>query len=127
VNISGNPAGIQFHPQTPLTVWAGPKGTPQSGIDTQILGPVLTKDGKLVFYDLNMGDPVKLSYSIHFQGNVPSVDPIIDNGGGVGVIEPPSGGGGLWAGGSAANYLMPAVIGLIAGILLTLLVRRLLH
>lgn len=81
VNIAGNPADIQFKAQDPLTVWAGAKSAPQPGIDTQILGPILTDQGQLVFWDLNMGAAVKLSYSIHFEGDIPSVDPIIDNGG----------------------------------------------
>ena len=82
VNIAGNPANIKFRAQDPLSVWAGDKSTPQSGIDTQILGPILNNQGQLIFWDLNMGDPVKLSYAIHFDGNIPSVDPIIENGGG---------------------------------------------
>jgi hypothetical protein len=81
VNIAGNPAGIKFRAQNPLSVWAGPKLPAQSGIDTQIVGPIF-EQGKLVFWDLNYGPQVKLSYAIHFEGNVPSVDPIIENGGG---------------------------------------------
>lgn len=81
VNIAPNPSGIEFRTQNPLSVWAGPKSPARSGIDSQIVGPVL-EQGKLVFWDLNYGAAVRLSYSIHFEGNVPSVDPIIDNGGG---------------------------------------------
>jgi hypothetical protein len=81
VNIAGDPNLYKFRAQNPLSVWAGPKDPPKSGIDTQIVGPTL-EQGKLVFWDLNYGPPVKLSYSIHFEGNVPSVDPIIENGGG---------------------------------------------
>lgn len=81
VNIAGNPAGIKFRAQNPLSVWAGPKFPAQSGIDTQIVGPIF-EQGKLVFWDLNYGPKVTLSYAIHFEGNVPSVDPIIENGGG---------------------------------------------
>jgi hypothetical protein len=67
-----------------LSVWTGSKSTPQAGINsTQILGPIITKQGKLVFWDLNQGSSVTLNYSLHFNENgVPSVDPIIDNGGG---------------------------------------------
>ena len=125
VSIAGNPANIKFKANNALTVWTGSKSAPQSGIDTQILGPVQTKDGDLVFYDLNQGDPVTLYYALHFEGTTPSVDPIVDNGGGVGgVINPPGGGGGLWAGGESSNYMMAAGIGILAGILLTLLVQR---
>lgn len=81
VDIAGNSA--TFSDVEPLTVWTGDKGQPKQGIEgTQILGPILTKGGKLVFYDLNQGDPVTLNYSLHFNNGVPSVDPIINNGGG---------------------------------------------
>jgi hypothetical protein len=66
-----------------LTVWEGDKSNPGGGkATTQILGPVLTKKGTLVFWDLNQGDPVKVNYSLHFNNGVPDADPIIDNGGG---------------------------------------------
>lgn len=81
VNIAGNPNDYKFRAQDPLAVWAGPKDPPQSGIDSQIIGPMF-EQGKLVFWDLNYGPAVDLSYSIHFEGNVPPVDPIIENGGG---------------------------------------------
>lgn len=68
-----------------LSVWTGDKLKPQSGINsTQILGPIVTKRGNqsvLTFWDLNQGDHVVLNYSLHFDSG-PSVDPIIDNGGG---------------------------------------------
>jgi hypothetical protein len=65
-----------------LTVWEGDKTNPGAGKPTtQILGPIITNKGKLVFWDLNQGDPVRLGYSIQFNG-APDVDPIIDNGGG---------------------------------------------
>lgn len=67
-----------------LWVWEGQgkKNSPQQGINsTQILGPVMKKDGTLVFWDLNQGDPVTLNYQFNFENNVPAVDPIIDNGG----------------------------------------------
>lgn len=69
-----------------LDVWEGDnaKSQPQSGINsTQILGPIVSKSGKeLTFFDLNYGDKVTLNYRLNFNGTVPSVDPIIDNGGG---------------------------------------------
>ena len=69
-----------------LDVWEGAnaKSQPQAGINsTQILGPVVTNNGKrLVFWDLNQGNAVTLNYSLHFnEAGIPSVDPIIDNGG----------------------------------------------
>jgi hypothetical protein len=85
VNIEGGgPNPPTFKESGGLSVWAGDKSSPQSGVDsTQILGPVVTKQGKLVFWDLNQGDAVTLSYSLHFnEAGVPSVDPIIKNGGG---------------------------------------------
>lgn len=75
-----------FSPTSPLSVWEGDnaKSSPQSGINsTQIIGPYLKNGGKtLVFYDLNYGSAVTLNYSLHFKDGVPSVDPIIENGGG---------------------------------------------
>jgi hypothetical protein len=68
-----------------LAVWEGDKSKPQAGINsTQILGPIVSADRKtLIFYDLNAGIPVKLSYSLSFNENgIPSADPIINNGGG---------------------------------------------
>lgn len=66
-----------------LSIWEGSKTSPQSGVkSTQIIGPFVSKDGKmLVFYDLNYGDPVNLSYELMFNDK-PKVDPIIENGGG---------------------------------------------
>jgi hypothetical protein len=68
-----------------LAVWEGDKSNPQPGINsTQILGPIISADRKtLIFYDLNQGGPVNLSYTLSFiEGGIPSVDPIINNGGG---------------------------------------------
>ena len=81
VDIAGNAA--TFSNTEPLTVWTGDKGQAKPGIEgTQILGPIFAKGGKLVFYDLNQGDPVRLNYAIHFnEAGIPSVDPIVDNGG----------------------------------------------
>jgi hypothetical protein len=81
VDIAGHPTA-SFKDSGGLTVWTGSKSAPQQGINsTQILGPLITKDGKLVFFDLNQGNPVTLNYALHFNNGVPSVDPIIDNGG----------------------------------------------
>ena len=80
IDVPGN-QNPPFKPGTPLTVWTGDKMQPKPGIEgSQILGPIVTNDGKLVFYNLNQGAPVTLNYAIHFTG-LPSVDPIIDNGG----------------------------------------------
>jgi hypothetical protein len=74
---------ISFKDPGGLSVWTGSKSAPQAGINsTQILGPIITKQGNLIFWDLNQGDPVTLYYSLHFNNGVPSVDPIVDNGGG---------------------------------------------
>lgn len=65
-----------------LSVWEGEnaKSSPQQGINSdQIIGPIVTKDGrKLVFFDLNT-KKVTLNYALHFNNNVPTVDPIIEN------------------------------------------------
>lgn len=82
VDIQGS-TSASFKDPGGLSVWTGDKSVPQSGISsTQILGPVVSKNGKqLTFWDLNQGDPVILNYSLYFDSG-PSVDPIIDNGGG---------------------------------------------
>jgi hypothetical protein len=73
---------ISFDDTNGLSVWTGSKSTPQAGINsTQILGPIITKQGSLIFWDLNQGGPVTLNYSLHFKNGVPPVDPIVDNGG----------------------------------------------
>lgn len=81
VDIQGSP--VSFKDPGGLSVWTGDKSAPRSGINsTQILGPVVTKNGKqLIFWDLNQGDPVVLNYSLYLDSG-PPVDPIIDNGGG---------------------------------------------
>ena len=83
VDIVGN-TPASFKNQGALSAWTtGSKSQPQNGINsTQILGPVVTEDGKLVFYDLNQGDAVTIYYSIHLDNSPkPDVDPIMDNGG----------------------------------------------
>lgn len=81
VDIQGST--VSFKDPGGLSVWTGDKSVPHSGINSsQILGPVVTKNGKqLIFWDLNQGDPVVLNYSLFFDSG-PPVDPIIDNGGG---------------------------------------------
>lgn len=82
VDIQGNTNATFKNPGS-LSVWVGPKLPTQSGINsTEIVGPVITGNGRLVFFDLNQGPKVTLNYAIHFNNGVPSVDPIIDNGGG---------------------------------------------
>ena len=76
VRITG-PAG--FKDPDGLTVWE--KSKSGAAGSTQILGPVMTKQGNMVFYDLNQGDPVTIYYSLNLD-NGQSVDPIIDNRGG---------------------------------------------
>ena len=76
------PTTASFKTAGALDVWMGSKSSVQSGINsTQVLPAVIDKDGKrLVFYDLNQGDPVTLNYQLNFDSG-PPVDPIIDNGG----------------------------------------------
>ena len=82
VNIVGHPTAT-FKNSGALTVWQGNKSQPQPGIDSEVLGPIVTNNGKqLIFFDLNYSK-VTLNYALHFnQPTVPSVDPIIENGGG---------------------------------------------
>lgn len=86
VDIQGSNPTPTFSDSGALQAWVGGKSnTHPAGISTtQILGPIVTDNGKtLYFFDLNQGDPVKISYSLSFKGtNIPVADPIIDNGGG---------------------------------------------
>lgn len=77
VDIAGN--AVTFKDPGGLTVWENSKSGPSGS--TQILGPEVTKAGKLVFWDLNYGDKVKIHYSLNLSDGT-SVDPIVDNGGG---------------------------------------------
>lgn len=77
VDIAGKP--VTFKDPGGLTVWEGSKSAQEGS--TQILGPEITKGGKMVFYDMNYGDKVLIYYSINLSDGT-SVDPIIDNGGG---------------------------------------------
>lgn len=84
VDIAGNPPGDPtFKDPGGLTVWEGAKSNPQGS--TQIVGPVVAtgpgNNKKMVFWDLNQGNAVKLYYSINLSDGT-SIDPIIDNGGG---------------------------------------------
>src|SRR4051812_36436935 len=84
VSIDGGGSTPPTFASDALWVWEGQgqKSSPQNGIhSTQILGPVLAKDGSLVFWDLNQGGAVTLNYQFNFTNSVPPVDPIIDNGG----------------------------------------------
>jgi|tagenome__1003787_1003787.scaffolds.fasta_scaffold20197355_1 hypothetical protein len=84
VDIQG-PTTATFKESGSLDAWEGAnaKSSPQVGVNsTQILGPSFTKDGKqMIFWDLNEGAPVTVNYRINFDTG-PSVDPIVDNGGG---------------------------------------------
>jgi hypothetical protein len=80
VDIAGYP-GATFKDSGALDVWENAKGSSPGINSTQILGPIVTKQGKLVFYDLNLGNAVTLYYSLNFNNGVPPADPIMDNGG----------------------------------------------
>lgn len=77
VDIAGKAA--TFKNPGGLTVWEGAKSNPQGS--TQIVGPVLASNDKLVFWDLNQGNAVALYYSLNLSDGT-TIDPIIDNGGG---------------------------------------------
>jgi hypothetical protein len=84
VSIDGGGSTPPSFSTDPLWVWEGQgqKLAPKSGINsTQVLRPVMAKNGTLVFWDLNQGDAVTLNYQFNFDKGVPPVDPIIDNGG----------------------------------------------
>lgn len=64
-----------------LQVWEGSKTSNPAG-STQILGPLISPDGKkLTFFDLNQGPAMKIYYTITLA-NGDKIDPIVDNGGG---------------------------------------------
>jgi len=81
VNISGHQDATFKNPGG-LSVWEGEnaKSLPQQGINSnQIIGPIVTENGrKLVFFDLNTAQ-VTLNYALHFNNGIPTVDPIIEN------------------------------------------------
>lgn len=84
VDVIGNSSATFVTKGGGLDVWEGNNAKSQwkKGVNTvQILGPDITDDGKLVFYDLNQGNPVTLNYQLNFNNGVKSVDPIMDNGG----------------------------------------------
>ena len=82
VKISGHNTATFKNPGG-LSVWEGGPGAkslPQQGIKSdQIIGPIVTENGrKLVFFDLNTTQ-VTLNYALHFNNGLPTVDPIIEN------------------------------------------------
>lgn len=92
VDIAGNsPSNPTFKDPGGLTVWEGndtdPKSTPPNNpTSNQIVGPVVVtfrpnNEKKLVFWDRNQGNKVRIFYSINLTDGT-SIDPIIDNGGG---------------------------------------------
>jgi hypothetical protein len=118
--------GIQFA-ATPVTI---KKGNP-TGADNQINlppgggGTVTTFVDRNTLPDSANPNPVTITYGLNFVGKdgktVTAIDPDITNGGNPGVIEPPGFGGREST--SYADYLPALAIGLLAGILLTLVVQ----
>jgi hypothetical protein len=117
--------GIKFA-EGPLVIKKGEPFGP--GKDKQI-GDVFGDGTKVLkFTDLNSlpntnhPAPVTITYGLHFtdqnENPVTSIDPDITNGG-TNIVEP--GDGGFWQGGGYSEHLLPASLGLIAGVVLTLL------
>ncbi len=81
IDVAGKAA--RFKNPGGLSVWTGPKTVPApAGVNSpEILGPIITSKNKMIFFDMNQGPAVTLNYALHFTDK-PSVDPIIDNGGG---------------------------------------------
>ena len=77
VDIAGK--SVSFKNPGGLTVWENSKSGPAGS--AQISGAVITKSGKLIFSDVNKGDPVEIYYGLNLDDGT-SIDPIIDNGGG---------------------------------------------
>lgn len=134
VSITGDQTGkgIKFAANDALVIKKGEPSGP--GTEKQIGTPSGGGNKVLTFVDKNSmpnkdhPDPVVISYGLNFtdKNNIPvtSIDPDIKNGGTT-IIEPPPGGDGLAGGWSFADYLPAFGLGLLAGIVLTLLMRNL--
>ena len=102
---------------------ATPTSPTQSGMDAAFPAWDVSEDGKtLVVLDMNM-EKATYSYRVKADGYDKVLDPIVDNGGGVGgVIDPPgfAPGGGY----SESQYISAAAIALLVGILIGFFVHK---
>ena len=72
--------------------------------------------------DRNSGPAKQYAYTIKAKNYDPVLDPIIDNGGGIGVIDPPEFGPGGY---SQSQYITAAAISLLVGMLIGFFVHKL--
>jgi len=80
-----------FNATDPIWVAPGTTSPTKSGIDAQIADWAVLSGGKtLVLLDRNSGNQTTLSYRIKADNYVPVLDPIIDNGGGIGHVFNPN-------------------------------------
>jgi hypothetical protein len=74
-----------FNETDPIWVAQGGNSPAQKGVDPQISDWAVMPGGKaLVLLDMNSGQPTTLSYRIKADNYTKALDPIIDNGGGIG-------------------------------------------
>ena len=77
-----------FNANDPIWVAPGTTSPTKSGIDPQIADWAVLSGGKtLVLLDQNSGNQATLSYRIKADNYTPILDPIIDNGGGIGHFK----------------------------------------
>jgi hypothetical protein len=123
--------GIKFSATDPVVI---KKGEPFCAGKEKQIDPPKTGGGTIVTIvdknslpDKDCPAAVSISYGLRFVGPdghaVTAIDPIIDNGG-TNIYVPPGGSGGFWAGGSFADALPTLGLGLVVGVILTLLVQR---
>lgn len=107
-----NGGGVTFAAQNPIWIKQGTAKPTAPVVDGQITNVAGGGTTTLKFTDLNSGNPVTLTYSLHFSDGT-QIDPIIENqGGGPGLIGPDY----------SVYYIAGAV--LLAAVLLVLLFRR---
>lgn len=120
VSITGNPANVKFA-QDPVWVSQGTTSPTATGVDNQICGVKKMPNGDLKFIDMNVGNPMQLSYRLKFDG-APDLDPIIDNGGG--GYAPPAPPGFWGPAYSSALLIGVAVLALLIGALIGRITKR---
>jgi hypothetical protein len=83
-----NGGGVTFAAQNPIWIQQGTAKPLGPVVDSQITDVAGGGTTKLTFTDLNSGNPITLTYSLHFSDGS-KIDPIIENGGGTGPPPPP--------------------------------------
>ena len=100
-----------FNAADPIWIQKGTTSPTQSGMDPQFPDWAIFNGGKtLVLLDKNSGSPDQFSYRIKADNYTPILDPIIDNGGGIGQM-------------SSANYWLEGGVGLLLAVAFFLIGR----